>query len=96
MITVLIAISAAQLADLVTFLRLMMVHGPKAEANPLVSTGVDGLGAAPLIVAKLALVVLVAATFAIMTRRGSRAASLVVTAATVAGLIGAYSNVLAL
>ena len=96
MITVLVAVTLAQLADLLTFLRLMVEHGSRAEANPLVQHGVNGLGAAPFVVAKVALVILVAASFAIVTRRRTRIAGLVATAATLAGLIGAYSNVFAL
>ena len=42
-----------------TFLRLMVVHGSRAEANPLVPHGVNGLGAAPFVVAKVALVIVV-------------------------------------
>ena len=96
MITILVAITLSQLADLITFLRLIVEHGARAEANPLVQHGVNGLGAAPFVIAKVALVILVAATFSIMIRRRTRVASLVVTAATLAGIVGAYSNVIAL
>jgi hypothetical protein len=95
-ITVLVAVTAAQLADLITFVRLMVDHGALAEANPLVHHGVLGMGPEPFIVAKAILVVFIAAAFSVVGKRRARTAHLVVTVAVVAGLIGAYSNVFAL
>lgn len=96
MITVLVAVTAAQLADLITFVRLMVQNGPLAEANPFVHHGVLGGGLEPFVVIKAILVVFIASSFAVVGRRRARTAHVVATVATVAGLIGAYSNVLAL
>jgi hypothetical protein len=87
-VAVIVAVGSAQAADLVTFLRLMADHGARAEVNPLVRAAAIDLGLLPLIVAK--------AAFAIVVRTRIVAGSLVVAAATIAGLVGAYSNVLAL
>jgi hypothetical protein len=95
-ITVLVAVTAAQMADLITFVRLMVDQGALAEANPLVHHGVLGVGPEPFIVAKAILIVFIAASFSVVGRRRARTAHLVVTVAVVAGLIGAYSNVFAM
>ena len=95
-ITVLVAVTIAQLADLITFVRLMAAHGALAEANPLVHHGVLGMGPEPFIVAKAILVVFIAASFTVVGKRRARTAHLVVTVAVIAGLVGAYSNVFAL
>lgn len=87
---------SAQGADLVTFVRLMIEHGARAELNPLVRAAIADLGLLPLIVAKVALVVLVVAAFAIVIRARPRLGMTVASIATSAGLIGAFSNVLAL
>jgi hypothetical protein len=91
-----VAVSLAQAADVITFLRLMSVHGTVAEANRLVALGMGIYGPLPLIIAKVALVVLTSAGFAIIARRRTRVSSLVASVGVAAGLIGAYSNVLAL
>jgi hypothetical protein len=93
---VLVAVGVAQLADLVTFVRLMGVHGVAAELNPLVAHGFDQLGIVPLIAGKLALIVLIAAVFAIVARRRARLSTAVASAGMVAGILGAYSNIAAL
>lgn len=92
---VLVAVGVAQLADLVTFLRLMARHGSAAEMNPLVATGFEGLGSVPLIVVKLALIVLISAAFAVVARRRARLSTAIASAGMVAGLMGAYSNIVA-
>lgn len=77
-------------ADLLTFLGLLAVAGPAAEANPLVAAALAG-GAAGLVavlVAKLAiLVVLVAWRAAVGRHQG-----LVWAAGAVIGAAGALSN----
>lgn len=93
---VLFAVGIAQAADLVTFLRLISEHGPLAEANPIIRAGATGLGVLPLVVAKVALIALVSAVFAIVVRTRPRVGLLVATSATVAGLVGAFSNVLSI
>lgn len=95
-IAVLVAVGLAQAADLITFLRLMFLHGPAAELNPIVRSGVTDFGLAPLVLAKVALIVLVVATFVIVIRTRARLGLLIATAATTAGLVGAFSNVIAL
>jgi hypothetical protein len=93
---VFIAVATAQGSDLVTFLQMMVVHGPAAEANPIVGHAVATLGIPFVVVAKIGLILFVVATFAIVSRRYQRVAALVATLATVAGIIGAYSNILAM
>jgi len=93
---IILAVGSAQAADTITFVRLMADHGPRAEGNPLVAAGVLSLGVLPLVAAKVALVVLVVAVFAIVVRTHSRLGSAVATAGTAGGLIGAFANVAAL
>jgi hypothetical protein len=93
---VLVAVGLSQIADLVTFVRLMSVRGVAAELNPLVAHGYDSLGLLPLIVSKVALVVLIAAAFAVIARSRARLSSVIASAGMVAGLMGAYSNIAAL
>lgn len=95
-VAVLFAVGSAQAADLVTFVRLMLEHGAAAEANPLVRSAVVDLGLLPLVVAKVALVVLVVAAFSIVVRTRVGTGKVVAALGTAAGLIGAFSNVLAL
>jgi hypothetical protein len=95
-ITVLVAVTAAQMADLITFVRLMVDHGALAEANPLVHHGVLGMGPEPFILAKVILIVFIAASFSVVGKRRAKTAHLVATVAVVAGLVGAYSNFFAL
>jgi hypothetical protein len=93
---VLLAVAVAQAGDLLTFLRMVSVAGIAAELNPLVALGATTLGYLPLIAAKAALVVLVGAVFTIVARSHRRVAATVATTGMMAGLLGAYSNVLAL
>ena len=93
---VLIAVGLAQLADLVTFVHLMGVHGVAAELNPLVASGYGAVGLLPLVAGKVALVVLVGAVFVLVGRRRARLSAAVASVGMVAGLIGAFSNILAL
>jgi len=96
MVAILVAVGLAQGADAVTFLRLMSEHGPGAELNPIVRAGVIDLGLMPLIIAKAALVVFVVAACSVIMRTRARLSLAVATAGTGAGLVGAFSNVLAL
>ena len=93
---VLVAVATAQAGDLLTFLRMILAAGLGAEANPLVAHGVGAVGLPTIIVAKIALIVLVVSCFAIIERAHRRTAATVATAAVVAGLLGAYTNVMAL
>jgi hypothetical protein len=95
-LAVLLAVAVAQASDLLTFIRMISVAGTGAELNPLVARGADSLGVVPLVIAKVALVVLVGAVFTIVARRHRRVAATVATAGMLAGLVGAFSNVLAI
>jgi hypothetical protein len=95
-VAVLLAVGIAQAGDLLTFLRMVAAAGIESELNPIVARGAETLGVLVLVLAKVALVVLVAAAFAIVAREHRRVAAFVATFGMVAGLIGAFSNVLAL
>jgi hypothetical protein len=88
------AVAAAQMADLVTFLRMVALHGLEAELNPIVVAGASALGLEALVAAKVALVVFVVATFVFVAQVHPRMAASVITFGTLAGLVGAASNVL--
>jgi hypothetical protein len=92
----LVAVGLAQLADLTTFLQMIAVHGTDAELNPLVRSVAATHGTDVLIVAKILLIVFIVATFAVIARVRARLAASVLTFATIAGLVGATSNVIAL
>jgi hypothetical protein len=93
---VLFAVAIAQAGDLVTFMRMIAVRGPGAEANPIVSHVLANLGLPALILMKVALVAMVAVTFVIVMKRHQWVAAFVATLATVVGLVGAASNILAI
>lgn len=95
-VAVLVAVGVAQMADLLTFQRMIAMAGTGAELNPLVARGAETVGIASLAIAKTALIVLVASSFAIVARNHRRVAALVATFGTLAGLVGALSNVLAI
>jgi hypothetical protein len=93
---VLVAVGAAQFGDLVTFVRMVALRGPGAEMNPLVGQAVIAFGVPALVVVKIALVAFVVATFAFVARHYYKIAFAVATLATLAGILGAWSNILAL
>jgi hypothetical protein len=95
-IAVLLAVATAQLSDLMTFARMIAVAGVHAELNPLVAHGAQTLGIAILVAVKAALTVLIASVFVVVARYHRRIAAVVATAGMAAGLIGAFSNVLAI
>ena len=72
MVLRLVTLALAQGLDLVSFQVMVRLHGPGAEANPLVADlfEVNGLGA--LVVLKIALVVLVAALAVAGMSQGGR------------------------
>lgn len=88
----LLAVGSAQGADAITFVRMVRDHGLRTEANPLVAWLTSLGDVLPLVLLKVALVVLVVAIFAVVVRRHPVAGSLVGTLAVVAGLVGAFSN----
>ena len=95
-IAVLVAVSIAQAGDLITFIQMISLRGPGAEVNPLVGHILTALGLPALILLKVGLVALVVLTFAIVVRRHQWVAAFVATLATVVGVAGAASNILAI
>jgi hypothetical protein len=93
---VLVAVAVAQLGDVVTFVRMISVHGMAAEANPFVHETAQLGGFPGLVLLKVVLVVLVASTFAVLARSHGRLAATVAGLGVVAGILGAASNVLTL
>ncbi len=91
-----LAVGSAQAADAITFLRMVTDHGVRAEANPLVAALAAQGHVLGLLLAKVAVVWLVVGVVAALARHYPTAGALVATAAVVAGLIGAWSNVLAM
>jgi hypothetical protein len=92
----LIAVGLAQLADLLTFVRMVGRVGLDAELNPLVSRAAAMHGLEVLAAAKLGLTLFVVVAVVVAARTHPRVAATVLTVGTVAGLIGAASNVFAL
>jgi hypothetical protein len=89
------AIAAAQLADLTTFLRMISVGGLAAEANPIVVHLGSSVGLEILVLLKLALIPFVVLIVTVLARVRTRLAASVLTFATLTGLVGALSNILA-
>ena len=92
-----LVVTAAQLLDLGTFLRMIDVHGPASEANPLVAGMLLGQGLPLVVVAKIAGLAIVVAVIAVLANRDAgrlqRAmAGGVAVAAIVAGLLGGWTN----
>jgi hypothetical protein len=90
-----VAVVTAQAGDLVTFLRMIVEEGLQAEANPLIAHGVSSLGLPAIILAKVALMVFVVTCFAILSRALRRTAAVGATPAVVAGILGTFTNVMA-
>ncbi len=95
-LAVLIAVGVAQAGDLVTFVRMVALRGPGAEMNPIVGHAVLAFGVPALVAVKVALVLFVVWTFAIVARRYYRLAFAVASLATLVGILGAWSNILAI
>jgi hypothetical protein len=93
---VLLAVGIAQAGDLLTFMRMIALRGPAAEANPIVVHILLNVGLPALVLLKVGLVAMVAVTFVLVVKRHQRVAAFVATLATVVGLIGAASNILAI
>ena len=71
MVLAVITATVAQMLDLGTFVRMVAIHGPLAEGNPLVAHLLDELGVPYVAVAKIAVLSLVVAIVAVLvgTRR---------------------------
>ena len=101
MVLAVVTATVAQMLDLGTFVRMIAIHGPLAEGNPLVSHLLDELGVPYLAAAKIATLSLVIAIVALLwgrddERRHPRLASTIVTCAIVAGVIGGLTNAIVL
>ena len=92
----LVTLTFAQLLDLGTFLSMVSVHGPAAEANPIVVRLILPLGLEFAAVAKIAVLSLVVAVVVVLGQDANanhrRIASTIVGIAVVAGLIGGWTN----
>jgi hypothetical protein len=88
------AIAFAQLFDLATFLVMFARHGIAAELNPIVVHIASGYGIPFLALVKVALVLFVAAVFAIcLVARRPRVATSVLSFAVLMGVVGGLSNI---
>jgi len=83
----------AHVADYGTFMVMIVRRGIDTELNPIVSTLAEEHGLALLTLAKFATVLLVAATFMIVSRTRPRIAAGVLTFGVLVGSLGAVSNV---
>jgi hypothetical protein len=92
----LVAVGLTQAADALTFSAMTQLGGLELERNPLVALAAARLGIPALFVAKAALVVLVVSIAVIIARHWSWLAAMVLTTGMIAGLIGAFSNFLAI
>jgi hypothetical protein len=95
-VSVLLAVGIAQAGDLLTFIGMVALRGPGAEANPIVSHVLESLGLPALVFLKIGLVGMVAIVFTMAARSHQYVAAFVATLATVVGVIGAASNLIAL
>lgn len=97
MILAVITVSVAQMLDLGTFVRMVSIHGPAVEGNPMVAHLLSELGVPFVAVMKLAGLSLVIAIIAVLAsgeRRPShlRLAAGVAAFAIAAGVFGAWTN----
>jgi uncharacterized membrane protein len=94
----LLTMTAAQLLDLGTFLAMVRRLGLAAEANPLVAALAQTSGLSGVVIAKLALVALVASVAVGLSMSKDahhrRVAPILLGCAIVAGLFGGWSNAL--
>ena len=93
----LVTLALAQAVDFATFTAMVARRGPSAEANPLVSGLFGEMGMPAVAVAKIAIVILVAALVLAGTARGGRGvwaliAGVPLAIAIAAGLVGAITN----
>lgn len=88
-----IALIAAHLFDLVSFVVMTDRHGMAAEANPIVVVLEQQIGLAGLTVAKIASVLIGGSVFVLLARHRPRLAMGVVLFGVCAGLLGGLTNV---
>lgn len=82
----------AHVADYATFIVMVVRHGLGTEMNPLVVRIAEDHGLALLTMAKFATVLLVAATFLVLSRSRPRLGASVLAIGVVVGGLGAFSN----
>jgi len=94
----LLTMVAAQLLDLSSFVVMVRVLGPGAEANPIVGDLLGNLGLPGIVLAKLALILLVGMIACVLAsgsgHRERWIGALVLGWAILAGIIGGWSNAL--
>ena len=90
--------SAAQLFDLATFMRMVHQLGPAAEVNPLVGAVFAVYGYPMVAIVKIVLLALVTSVATILFARATRPrlATGVVALGILIGLVGGLSNAIAL
>jgi hypothetical protein len=91
-----VALSAAHVFDLATFVVMVVRHGLTAEANPFVERLSLELGLPGILIGKGALIVYLVAVVAVIAARRPRLAAGIVVLGTFAGVIGGISNVVTL
>jgi hypothetical protein len=96
LVPALVTAAAAQLLDLATFVQMMDLVGPEAEANPLVALLFSTYGLPMVAVAKVALIGLITAIVLVLSRWPNRVTGVVLGTAIAAGLIGGVSNAIVL
>lgn len=87
-----LALIAAHLFDLVSFVVMTERHGMAAEANPIVVMLEEQIGLAGLTVAKIASVLIGGSIFVMLARNRRRLAIGVVLFGVCAGMVGGLSN----
>ena len=97
MVLAVITATVAQMLDLGTFVRMIGIHGPDAEGNPLVAHLLAELGVPFVAVTKVAALSLVFAIVAVLWGRDDerghkRLAAGIVGCAIVAGVFGGLTN----
>jgi len=97
MIAGVLAMSAAQLFDLATFMNMVQRLGPAAELNPLVGGMYAVYGYPMVAIVKIVLLALVTAVATILIARATRPklAGAVVALGILIGLVGGLSNAIA-
>jgi hypothetical protein len=93
-----VAVTVAQLLDLATFTRMVSVHGPAVEGNPLVAFLLTDMGLPFVAVAKIAALSVIVGVITVLAGRDGgerhpRVAAIVALVAVVAGLVGGWTNV---
>jgi hypothetical protein len=88
-----VALAAAHVFDLATFVAMVLRHGLEAELNPFVQRLTVELGLPGILIGKGALIVYLVAFVAIIATRRPRLAAGIAIFGTFAGLVGGISNV---